>query len=215
MTFDDVDITTHQYYQGVFFQWGSLWGIAPNGTNGSGWNNIVYKLDGSGAHIKSTSAIGWNNTNIPRVDDTSKTSNPPAGKSARDRNYLYEITDGVSGKGDICKYLTEHAPGKLIHGKKWRMPTSSEFGVNANYSWSGSWSAVTSNNDAGVYNYLLEEESRKLPTLLTVIPLPSSPLRGIASTITGSWAAWATTASIGRARRTVRSGITCTSTMVS
>mgnify|MGYP005928683975 FL=1 len=153
LTFDDVNVTTHQYYQGVFFQWGSLWGIAPNGAHGSAWNNIVYRLNGSsGVHTKTTSAIGWNNNSIPRVDDNSITSHPPTGMNARYRNYLYEITDGATGKGDICKYLTEQAPGKLIHGKKWRMPTSQEF--DGSYSFAGNWNYVTSPSDAGGFNML-------------------------------------------------------------
>lgn len=150
LTFDDVNVITHQYYQGVFFQWGSLWGIAPNGAQGSAWNNTVYRLNGSsGAHTKTTSVIGWNNSSIPRINDSSITSHPPTGMNARYRNYLYEITDGATGVGDICKYLTEQAGG-LIHGKKWRMPTSQEF--EGSYSFAGSWNYVASPSDEGAFN---------------------------------------------------------------
>lgn len=149
LTFDDVNVTTHQYYQGVFFQWGSLWGIAPNGTANSGWNNniTVYRLN-NGVHSAVSSVNTWNS--FPRVDDSSITSHPPKGMNARYRNYLYEITDGNTGMGDICKYLTEQSGG-LIHGKKWRMPTSQEFGVYDNYTRSGTWALVGSNNAAGLY----------------------------------------------------------------
>ena len=150
-TFDDVGDHSHENFQGVFFQWGSLWGIAPNGSNGSAWstNIIVYKLS-NGVHSASNTGNGWNS--FPRVSDSSISSNPPSGKSVRDRHYLYEITDGSAGIGDICKYLTEQAGGS-IHGKKWRMPTSQEFEASSsnNYSRSGTWAYVTSNNAAGQY----------------------------------------------------------------
>lgn len=147
LTFDDVGDTTRQYYQGVFFQWGSLWGIAPNGAANSLWssNVTVYRLN-NGVHSAVSSGNTWNS--FPRVDDSSITSHPPTGMNARYRNYLYEITDGATGKGDICKYLTEQAGG-LIHGKKWRMPTSQE--LAGNYIRSGTWSNIASNNAGGQF----------------------------------------------------------------
>ena len=148
-TFDDVGDHSHENYQGVYFQWGSLWGIAPNGGNNSAWstNMTVYKLS-NGVHSASNTGNGWNS--FPRVSDINISSTPPSGKSARDRHYLYEITDGSAGIGDICKYLTEQAGGS-IHGKKWRMPTSQEFDLQNSYSRSGTWAYVTSNNAAGQY----------------------------------------------------------------
>lgn len=151
LTFDDVGDHSQENYQGVFFQWGSLWGIAPNGSHLSAWstNITVYKLS-NGVHSASNTGNGWNS--FPRVSDINISSNPPSGKSYRDRHYLYEITDGSAGIGDICKYLTEQAGGS-IHGKKWRMPTAHEFeaSLSNNYSRSGSWAFVTSDNAAGLY----------------------------------------------------------------
>ena len=147
-TFDDVNDHSHENYQGVYFQWGSLWGIAPDGSQQSPWstNITVYKLD-NGGH-SATTGNSWNS--FPRVSDIHISSNPPSGKSVRDRHYLYEITDGSAGIGDICKYLTEQAGGS-IHGKKWRMPTSQEFEAANSYSRSGTWADVTSNNAGGQY----------------------------------------------------------------
>lgn len=127
LTFDDVNVRTHEKYQGVFFQWGSLWGLAPNGSDQTTWgtNNTVYLLNNDGTHRADMSGHVWDK--IPRVGDAEAiTSNPPSDKGDKDRNYLYEITDGSTGKGDICRYLTEQAGG-LIHGRKWRMPTRKEF----------------------------------------------------------------------------------------
>lgn len=179
LTFDDVNVTTNQDYQGVFFQWGSLWGIAPNGTANSAWNNniTVYRLN-NGVHSAVSSGNTWNS--FPRVDDSSITSHPPTGMNARYRNYLYEITDGATGKGDICKYLTEQAPGKLIHGKKWRMPTSQEFGVAGNYARSGTWSNIVSNNAAGQFNlssYGRVTKAADSPNGHTVTIFPASGYR--------------------------------------
>lgn len=127
LTFDDVNVRTHERYQGVFFQWGSLWGLAPNGSDQTIWgtNHTVYLLNNDGTHRADVGGHAWDN--IPRVGDTEAiTSNLPSGKEDKDRNYLYEITDASTGKGDICRYLTEQAGG-LIYGRKWRMPTRKEF----------------------------------------------------------------------------------------
>jgi|GEM_PF-1609207 hypothetical protein len=142
LTFDDVNNTARENYQGVFFKWGSLWGIAPNGSNSSNWGTgiTVYKLDSNGNHVASTFGNSWNGFPLPTASITAN----------RNRQYLYEITDASTGHGDICKYLTEKAGG-TIHGKKWRMPTSNEFEAAANYSVIGStpWSTITSNNADG------------------------------------------------------------------
>lgn len=109
LTFDDTDVTTHQNYQGVFFQWGSLWGIAPNDESAS--TTTVYTPSGQ-------TTVSW--TSIPRVDTG---LNIPDDKP---RSYLMEIHDPSKNIGDICRYLTEKAGGTL-YGKKWRMPTQKEF----------------------------------------------------------------------------------------
>lgn len=149
LTFDGVGDLSHKNYQGVYFQWGSLTGIAPNGSNPSAWSTsiLVYK-PGASSGVAGGSWSSW-----PRVSDAGITSNPPSGKSARDRAYLYEITDGSTGVGDICKYLTEkgYAPGSPTI--KWRLPTSQEFDTaSGGYTQSGtSWAGVTSTSAAGTF----------------------------------------------------------------
>jgi hypothetical protein len=103
--------------QGVYFQWGSLWGLDPSGP--ASWSGVVYVPSGSG-YTQTTVLASDYVSGMPRVSDSENLGDN------RTRAYLYEITNGSTGIGDICKYLTEigSAPG----GKKWRMPTSIEFG---------------------------------------------------------------------------------------
>ncbi|MBD8389104.1 FimB/Mfa2 family fimbrial subunit [Dysgonomonas sp. BGC7] len=143
LTFDDVGVYTKQNYQGVYFQWGSLYGISAADNFSS--SSLVYKPDGN-----AVSGLNW--SSIPRVPDGNITSAPPSGKNIRDRAYLYEITDGNAGIGDICKYLTEK--GWAPSGKKWRMPTSNEFETTNSYS----YSELGANSDANASgtNYIGE-----------------------------------------------------------
>jgi Protein of unknown function (DUF1812). len=124
LTFDDTpadpanptDIEKKNWQkQGVFFQWGSLWGLDPSSPENP-WSGTVYLPSGSGYERKRS--LGW--TGMPRVDDTTNPGND------RERAYLYEITNASVGIGDICKYLTEI--GSAPAGKRWRMPTSEELG---------------------------------------------------------------------------------------
>lgn len=154
LTFDDIGISTNSHYQGVYFQWGSLWGLAPDGAINSAWgtSSIVYALNGDGTHMEDRSGYSWNG--IPRVGDAEAiTSNPPSGKENKDRNYLYEITDGTTGKGDICRYLTEQAGG-LIHGRKWRMPTRREFEGFSTSMPSGNTTVTAVTDDTGKHRVL-------------------------------------------------------------
>ncbi|MBF0647878.1 BACON domain-containing protein [Dysgonomonas sp. GY75] len=122
LTFDDVSTSgpsPHETYQGVYFKWGSLWGISPQG-NWSDNSTIVYVPDGSGGYVPNT-ASSW--SSVPYWDPGSISGN-------RDQKYLTETVHTpaniVNGQGDICKYLTE-LNGGTLYGKKWRMPTSNEF----------------------------------------------------------------------------------------
>lgn len=135
LTFEDIDRNWKLQYQGVFFQWGSLWGISPEGS----WSNnstIIYTPDGRSGTLTGLDNTKTSWTSIPHVT-SSPTNVPPAGGNARGRNYLYEITNaenGAKGIGDICKYLTDKAPGGLIYGKRWRMPTIAEYDPSTQYS---------------------------------------------------------------------------------
>lgn len=137
LTFDDVGVTTHKTYQGVYFKGGSLYGISPVGDYST--STILYPPSGT-----TTSNISW--SAIPYVT-TSVNSNPPTGKTNLDRAYLYEITNGTSGVGDICKYLTEK--GWAPSGKKWRMPTSNEFNNISSYTIVGPFVTYISSQSDG------------------------------------------------------------------
>lgn len=117
LTFDDVDnanIANSQKYHGVFFKWGSLWGISPAGD----WVNnstVVYRSSGvAGGHTFSTAASWGIIPGMIAGDGTDRNS-----------KYVTEQTNETNinaGRGDICKYLG------TVHDKTWRMPTSYEFG---------------------------------------------------------------------------------------
>lgn len=141
LTFDDFGVTTHKNYQGVYFLGGSLYGISPLGSYST--STILYPPAGS-----TTTGLAW--SSIPRFGDIIVTSNPPSGKTEKDRAHFYEITNGTTGIGDICKYLTDK--GWTPAGKKWRMPTSQEFdSATGAYTIVGSFTQVTSNQADGSY----------------------------------------------------------------
>ncbi|MBK5722597.1 FimB/Mfa2 family fimbrial subunit [Dysgonomonas sp. Marseille-P4677] len=129
LTFDDVGVTTHRQYQGVFFQWGSLYGITSLRGKWS-LNMLLYPPSGGTSTPAYLGYTSWGT--LPHISDATNiiTSYIPSGKSVRDRSYLYETTDEATGLGDICKHLTEK--GWAPAGKKWRMPTSAEFDAIAN-----------------------------------------------------------------------------------
>ncbi|MFV0585742.1 BACON domain-containing protein [Bacteroides reticulotermitis] len=138
LTFDDSlgESAPHKKYQGVFFNWASLYGIPPANTYNVGstaWSSSDGVYGPSGWEY----ILVW--LKWPQVAQVAIPSNPPVGKTERDRAYLYEITDGSKGIGDICKYLTEKAAGGLLYGKKWRMPTSNEFEKAEDYKWIGGY----------------------------------------------------------------------------
>jgi hypothetical protein len=121
LVFDGYGSTGNQGVQGVFFKWGSLWGISPGQTAGAGNNGAdftnatpVYKTTG-----KSTVA-SW--ADIPYWDSGDVIDN----------------TKYASYKGDICEYLNSG----------YRLPKSEEFGTLVNtvllgWSWGGNKDGVT------------------------------------------------------------------------
>jgi uncharacterized protein (TIGR02145 family) len=121
LTFADSNDDSKKYYQGVFFQWGSLTGISPIGNYST--STITYPLAGEAV---TTSPATW--AEIPYVD-----TDP--GTYERTAKYLTEVVHSdasiTNGKGDICKYLTDM--GYAPKGKRWRMPTSAEFEATTNY----------------------------------------------------------------------------------
>ncbi|MDR1883799.1 MAG: BACON domain-containing protein, partial [Prevotella sp.] len=122
LTFADADTTDKGYYQGVYFRWGSLWGLDASGGYWS-TSKIVYKPNA--ATNGWTSATGYAGNNIPYAASSDVND--------KTRAFLYEIHNPSIGKGDICRYITDVAGGSL-YGKRWRMPTYSEY---ENADWGG------------------------------------------------------------------------------
>lgn len=123
LTFDDVG--AQHCLQGVYFKWGSLYGIAGMGQ----WTSetaLYPPLTPSGCSTGKSLNI-TKIVDIPCVGSGNITTTSFADKTEEDRAYLYEITDATIGIGDICKWLTEK--GRAPAGKRWRMPTSREFAV--------------------------------------------------------------------------------------
>jgi hypothetical protein len=119
LTFDDHDVTAREHYQGVYFKWGSLTGISPVG-NYSVNTTVIYPKGGEA----SLATVNWGG--LPIV------SSDPGAPYKRDVKYLTTTAhDTINGVGDICKYLTEK--GWAPKGKRWRMPTSAEFGKSTEY----------------------------------------------------------------------------------
>lgn len=128
LTFDGVGVTTRKAYQGVYFQWGSLWGVDPSYRNSSvEWStsHVLYNpYSGSYGHSLDNSGYAWGTWD--RVPDIDLPSAPPSGKTYRNRSFLLEVHDPSKGIGDICKYLTETGAAPGSPTVKWRMPTSQE-----------------------------------------------------------------------------------------
>lgn len=143
LTFDDVNVTEHSKFQGVFFRWGSLYGISPQGV----WSGSTTMYPPAGNQA-SASSLGYSvYENVPYLKNIKVESNPPSDKEKEDRAYLWEVTKGNTG--DICKWLTQK--GYAPSGKKWRMPTSKEFEEASSYSHTGTFGSKTSTNESGMF----------------------------------------------------------------
>ncbi|GHT62681.1 hypothetical protein AGMMS50239_16660 [Bacteroidia bacterium] len=149
LTFADYNDKSKEQYQGVYFQWGSLWGISSSGGYTTG-NTVTYQ---KGVEAAATDAPAW--TAIPHV-----TTYP----APYDFKYLTTVHDTTRNIGDICKYLTEL--GYAPKGKRWRMPTAPEFGYASDYGSVGAttWPAVSPVNADGTDLFANGTQLRKLNT---------------------------------------------------
>jgi uncharacterized protein (TIGR02145 family) len=121
LTFDPHGTTTPQYYQGVYFKWGSLIGISPVGAYDAS-NTVLYKPTNTSDPVGTSrtwvetngadnawSGSGW--TDIPyQNDDKINTTD-------RSAHSLLANPDFAAYKGDICNYIDEN----------YLMPTGAEF----------------------------------------------------------------------------------------
>ena len=134
----------YQGFQGVYFLWGSLIGISPNGNFSASATPLYVPPIGATrpnwttpfASSPDNSAIKpWSGAtllSIPRVTGGSLYSQDWLDNHSM-RNYLSsaEAHDTINYRGDICKYLTQRGfapPGT------WRMPNAREFEPLADYS---------------------------------------------------------------------------------
>ncbi|TWV14418.1 DUF4906 domain-containing protein [Bacteroidaceae bacterium HV4-6-C5C] len=128
---------TNQKKQGVFFMWGSLVGISPNGSNGSAYNssvrlyipsfNSTTPQSSSWDKTKTGDTMDWS-TGIPYVSTNDATINLNDASQNTDVNYK-------AYKGDICQYLSKTG---AISGS-WRMPTVNEFQSSGSWSYLSGW----------------------------------------------------------------------------
>jgi hypothetical protein len=140
MTFDDVDVTIHETYQGLYFKWSSLIGISSKSTPNVLFGNdyAVYVPDANGDYTPTTITDAYNDGifatedwyGIPMGSDRNFVQDPLGGvvtdyKKSGFVSYLNTVPSEVAAyRGDICAYLSGR-PG--IPEGFWRLPTANEF----------------------------------------------------------------------------------------
>ncbi|GHV08244.1 hypothetical protein FACS1894160_2220 [Bacteroidia bacterium] len=111
-----------EQYQGVFFKWGSLVGVSPNGGPWSPQRAYVPDITAIDGSWSEDDTMPW--ASIPYID-----TDP--GVYGRNNSYLTDVTEAniaaLVPKGDICVYLTKI--GAAPKGKRWRMPTMNEYAL--------------------------------------------------------------------------------------
>ncbi|MDR1883353.1 MAG: hypothetical protein LBR26_11325, partial [Prevotella sp.] len=130
LTFDDVDVTTHKNYQGLYFKWGSLIGISPSGTWGGA--TVLYSPDGINGMYRTTTAsalVAGTWANIAVGDATNFSTTPIDGVTDYRTNGYVSFLNAtpanlIAYKGDICAYLSGR-PG--VPAGYWRLPVSADF----------------------------------------------------------------------------------------
>jgi uncharacterized protein (TIGR02145 family) len=163
LTFAAPGTDANQYYQGVYFCWGSLVGISPVGAFATGTNGN--SATGTPIYVPPVSGgpINWTQTNVA----TAKTAytypwnlTPSYGSNGYDNIPYVNNNDGHLGttaptynpgefKGDICRYLTGQSG---IPAGNWVMPTYDDFYtiVTNTNNISGTW-AGTATPSSGTY----------------------------------------------------------------
>ena len=135
---------TNMKKQGVFFLWGSLIGVSPNGAHGDGYSaSVLLYIPPSGGSYNSGGSWITKTGNdisyasIPYITDDGS----PYGQTS---TYLNDAGQNTSTtyaayKGDICQYLSKT---NAVSGS-WRMPTAKELNAggvadNGYVAWTGS-----------------------------------------------------------------------------
>jgi hypothetical protein len=167
LTFDDIDVKTHEQYQGLYFKWGSLVGISPAE---EGTQVAVYVPTGvNGAYAESTAQAVfsgvWTNV-LPGSDrDFSETEAPINGitdlRTSGFVTFLNNDPDNdnlAAYKGDICAYLSGR-PG--IPAGYWRLPTSAEFQYPSPFTSPGQYTRIVAGEEDGTSPWTKEIVSDK------------------------------------------------------
>jgi hypothetical protein len=148
LTFDVVETPdgSNQYYQGVFFKWGSLVGISPDRTNEYGqWdgNVVIYYPKYDYFLNEYNEGIAWyHGAASGNIPDYTNYGDIPYEQDlpdiyGRDQDNLYYSNYFINGdkwderKGDICRFLGEI--GAAPQG--YRMPRSEEFGEDDDWAY--------------------------------------------------------------------------------
>jgi hypothetical protein len=179
LTFAAQGTTDKQYYQGVFFRWGSLVGISPGLTNGSstfaaGTNGNL--ATGTPIYVPPVPGgpITWEKTNLTSAQSASYSSFSyfSTHYTPYPNNFDYipyvNTDDGSLGstaptynpgafKGDICRYLTGQSG---IPDGAWVMPTLADFESASRSNWTGIVPDST-------YWYRQPQENGIFPTTIT------------------------------------------------
>jgi hypothetical protein len=138
LTFAAEDDDSKKEYQGVFFKWGSLTGIAPGNNNAAYVAGATATYPLGGAKV-TTGSPAWED--IPYISGLTGEEGNLDSRYPSEKGY-----NPANGKGDICKYLTQQ--GQAPDGY-WRMPTANEFGTAASYSKVDNGFAAGNGNEEG------------------------------------------------------------------
>jgi hypothetical protein len=105
--YDDPDIATKQYYQGVLFKYGSLTGISPRGNKAWGANDEVFVSDYNETAPYATTWRRTNRSNYSGITsfDIHPDTYDPMSNNAAASVMFNNPTYWRLGYGDICQYL--------------------------------------------------------------------------------------------------------------
>jgi uncharacterized protein (TIGR02145 family) len=153
LTFDGVKSTLfNEFYQGVFFKWGSLIGISPaqHGSNDNTWDNgevniyMTSPYTGGSAVMwdgaKKAADVGYADyTDIPAFDIM---PNGPGTNSLYYTSQENKTAQWANYKGDICQFLGEI--GAAPSG--YRLPRSDEFYTDSHWQNAASYPSRPAND---------------------------------------------------------------------
>jgi hypothetical protein len=162
LTFAAPGTTDKQFYQGVFFRWGSLVGVSPVQTSSS--DNFSTTATPIYVPVDNVNkgSITWKRTNLTAARSAYSWNTQQFFYSYYDFDYIPAVNTGTapdpadnylassgvhapsSYKGDICKYLTGQPN---VPAGEWVMPTRNDFADIANTWTTDIWTTIPSTGD--------------------------------------------------------------------